>query len=92
MARTQIARISKMPTITVRNVSESTKRRLRVRAAQHGRSMEEEVRRILLDAARQDAPSPENLADAIAAIVDPFGGVELDLPARGPLREPPLLD
>ena len=80
-----------MPTITVRNVSESTKRRLRVRAAQHGRSMEEEVRQILLDAARSETSPPENLADAIAAIVDPLGGVELDLPPRSPLREPPHL-
>ena len=36
-----------MATITIRNLDEKTKARLRVRAAQHGRSMEEEARTLL---------------------------------------------
>jgi hypothetical protein len=35
---------------------------------------------------------PGNLADAIRAIVDPVGGIELDLPERGGYREPPRFD
>lgn len=47
-----------MGMITVRNVDDSVKRALRERAARHGRSMEAEVRSILVDAvSRQDAPN-----------------------------------
>ncbi|MEX0853462.1 MAG: plasmid stabilization protein [Bauldia sp.] len=81
-----------MATITVRNIAESTKRRLRVRAASRGRSMEEEVRQILLAVVDGEARAPSNLAESIAAIVDPLGGIELDLPPRRPLREPPRFD
>ena len=43
-----------MPTLTVRNVSEEVHRALRVRAAQHGRSTEAEVRAILEDAVKPE--------------------------------------
>jgi plasmid stability protein len=44
--------------LTIRNLDDATKRRLRIRAARHGVSMEEEVRRILKEALRPaDAPS-----------------------------------
>ena len=43
-----------MASITIRNLDESVKARLRIRAAQHGRSMEEEARHILRDAAWTD--------------------------------------
>lgn len=47
-----------MNSLTIRNVDDATKQRLRVRAARHGVSMEEEVRRILKEALRpEDAPS-----------------------------------
>ena len=36
-----------MASITIRSLDDEVKRRLRVRAAEHGRSMEEEVREIL---------------------------------------------
>ncbi len=78
-----------MAAITVRNIAESTKRKLRVRAASHGRSMEEEMRQILLDAVERKVRVPSNLAEAIASIVDPLGGIELDLPPRQRLRQPP---
>lgn len=38
-----------MATITIRNLEESIKKRLRIRAATHNNSMEEEVRLILHD-------------------------------------------
>ena len=42
-----------MAGLTIRNIDESIKVGLRVRAAQHGRSMEEEARRILAQALRE---------------------------------------
>jgi plasmid stability protein len=77
-----------MASITIRNLEDRLKRRLRVRAAEQGRSMEEEVREILRQAVGEAAP-PHNLAAAIRARVASFGGVDLDLPARERLREPP---
>jgi len=80
-----------MATMTIRNIDDDVKARLRVRAAQHGRSMEEEARSILRAALEQEV-SPATgaaLVRAIRARVERFGGVELDLPPRTPMREPP---
>ncbi len=77
-----------MASITIRNLNDDIKQRLRVRAAEHGRSMEEEVRDILRRVMGDGAP-PRNLAAAIRARIAPFGGVEIDLPDREPMREPP---
>ena len=78
-----------MASMTIRNIDDALKSRLRVRAAQHVRSMEEEAREILRLALAQAEPQPENLATAIRKMMAPFGGVELDIPAREPVREPP---
>ena len=51
--------------------------------------MEEEARTLLRAALRDDAPPASNLADAIRARFRRLGGVELGLPAREPIREPP---
>ena len=56
-----------------------------------GRSMEEEARIILRKAVEAEA-APDNLARAIRARFAPFGGVELALPPRAPMREPPRFD
>ena len=78
-----------MASITVRQLDESVKKRLRLRAAKHGTSMEDEARRILRAAvAEQDAKSP-NLAEAIRRRFAPLGGLELELPPRQRMREPP---
>lgn len=79
-----------MASITIRNLEDDLKRRLRVRAAEHGRSMEEEAREILRTVVGDAAP-PRNLAAAIRARVALLGGVDLDLQAREPMREPPHL-
>lgn len=42
-----------MATLTVRNLDDSVKARLRMQAAQHGWAMEEEVRRILTQATQE---------------------------------------
>jgi plasmid stability protein len=80
-----------MASISIRDLDERTKTRLRVRAAQHGRSMEEEARTLLRAALREDPVAQGNLADAIRARFRRLGGVELRLPAREPMREPPKL-
>lgn len=80
-----------MASITIRNLEDDLKRRLRIRAAEHGRSMEEEVREILRQAIGEGAP-PRNLAAAIRARVAPLGGVDLELPPREPAREPPRFE
>ena len=78
-----------MASITIRNLDAHTKARLRVRAAHRQRSMEEEARNILRTALAEDDLSPRDLAAAIGARFRPLGGVELTLPAREPMREPP---
>jgi plasmid stability protein len=81
-----------MASIIVRRLDEATKTRLRVRAARHGRSMEEEAREILKAAVAQDRERSRNLAEAIRARFAPLGGVNLPPLPREPLREPPKLD
>ena len=78
-----------MASITIRNLDEETKSRLRIQAAQHSRSMEEEVRNILRAALEGATSQPLNLAESIRGRFEPLGGVELQLPAREPMREPP---
>jgi plasmid stability protein len=81
-----------MATLTIRNVDPTLKERLRVRAAQNGRSMEAELRVIVSDAV-ESTPAPQvNLAEAIRRRFAPFGGVELELPPRELVRDPPSFD
>ena len=78
-----------MASITIRNLDDEVRTRLRVRAAEHSRSMEEEVRIILRDAVSDNRAAPRDLAKFTRECFAPLGGVELDLPPRGPMREPP---
>jgi plasmid stability protein len=78
-----------MASITIRELDPETKERLRLRAARHGRSMEEEVRVILRSALAERASSPVRLGTAIHDRFRALGGVELELPRRQPMREPP---
>jgi plasmid stability protein len=80
-----------MASITIRNLEESVKVRLRIRAARHGRSMEDEARDILRTAVAEQPPR-RNLAEAIRRRLAPIGGVELPLPPREPMPEPPKFD
>ena len=80
-----------MASITIRKLDDGVKTRLRLRAAENGRSMEEEARVILREAVASGA-GPDNLAVAIRARFAPLGGVELQLPPREPAREPPRFD
>ena len=80
-----------MASITIRNLDDDVKSRLRIRAAGNGRSMEEEVRLILRDAVGRK-PSSKNLAIIIRAHFGPSKGVDLELPRRDAGREPPSFD
>ena len=79
--------------ITIRNLDPALKERLRVRAAQHGQSMEAEARRILQTVLTpQEAPPVRHLYDRGRARFAPLGGVDLVLPPPEPVREPPRFD
>jgi plasmid stability protein len=81
-----------MATLTIRNLDAALKERLRVRAAQHGHSMEAEVRDILQRTLNQPERSAVNLYRRIRSRFAPLGGVDLDLPPREPAPEPPRFD
>ena len=78
-----------MASITIRNLDDDVKTRLRVRAAEHRRSMEEEVRIILRDAVNGRQTAPRDLVEFTRECFAHLGVVELELPQRGPMREPP---
>ena len=79
-----------MATVIIRRLDESLKARLRIRAAHHGRSMEEEAREILRDSLQAEGrPEQSGLATRIRRHIIPLGGVELVLPRREAVRRPP---
>ena len=68
-----------MASLSVRKLDDDTLTRLRVRAAQHGVSMEEEVRQII----KRAVSTPERLGDFAVRIFAPaYGDTELELPER----------
>ena len=68
-----------MASLSVRKLDDDTLRRLRVRAAQHGVSMEEEVRQII----KLAVSTPERLGDLAVRLFAPaYGGTELELSER----------
>lgn len=76
-----------MASLSIRRLDEETLARLRVRAARHGVSMEEEARRILKAA----VSAPERLGELALQMFGPEYGVELEL-ARHPPHEPATID
>lgn len=82
-----------MSTVTVRNLDDEVKRRLKRRAATSGHSMEEEIRRVLAFSVGIGLEGqPKNGADLIRRIrarFYPLGGVDLEVPPRGPARPLP---
>ena len=81
-----------MASITIRNLDDEVKTRLRVRASGKGRSMEEEARLILAEAVDRETAPAKGLGTAIHELFKPFGGVELEFPPREPMREPPRFE
>jgi antitoxin FitA len=83
-----------MASITIRNLEETTKRKLKIRAAINGRSMEQEAREILNNALRRKPEKPKTGADLATGIhrrFAPLGGIDLELPPREPIRDPDWL-
>jgi plasmid stability protein len=77
-----------MATMTIRNIDDSLKSRLRIRAAMRGKSMEEEARDILRDALSAETSGGGNLAEAIRERLKPLGGVDLPEAPREAIRKP----
>ena len=84
-----------MADLTIHNFAQDLQKRLRARAAKHGRSIEAEAREILRQAVKGEVPEAEGpgtckeIYEGIRAIVEPHGGYELDIPPRRPRHEPP---
>ena len=75
-----------MPVVTVRNLPEETHRALKLRAAQHGRSTEAEIREILEEAVRPEMRV--KIGSELAAFGQRFGGIDLDLAREQAPTEP----
>ena len=70
-----------MAAVSIRNLDDRVRDRLRMRAAAHGRSMESEIRAILVEAVCE----PDEFEGLFATLLDRFrdlGGVELHVPER----------
>jgi antitoxin FitA len=70
-----------MATLTIRDLDDDVRAQLRIRAAQHGRSMEAEVRSILRDAVMA-RPAAGRLGSRVHERFAAVGGADLDLPER----------
>lgn len=77
-----------MASLTIRNLEEDTKERLRVRAAQNGRSMEEEARAILR--ATVAGATGTDLWMRSRALFAGDQGVDVALPSRAADRPAPV--
>lgn len=77
-----------MATLTIRNLNEETKTKLRLLAAKHGHSMEEEARRILNRAVSQEGK--KGLGTEIAQMFANMDEVELPIPPRSLPRTPAI--
>ena len=77
-----------MASLTIRNIEDSLKERLRVRAARHGRSMEEEARQVLRQSLLREK-STLGLGTRIAQRFADVGGVDLPDVARAVPRQAP---
>ena len=69
-----------MPGLSVRGIDEEVYRRLKIRAAEYGVSMEEIARRII----KRSVMSPDRLGELATECFGPTNGGELELPAREP--------
>jgi antitoxin FitA len=81
-----------MASLTIRNLDERLKVRLRVRAASLGRSMEEEARHILRAALDESQTPSTDLAERIRRRFAKLGDVKLPIAAREPVRDPEMPD
>ncbi len=80
-----------MASMMIRNLDETVKKRLRLRAAENGRSLEAEVRDILAREASGKSHARVGLGESIRRRFAPLGGVELEPFPDEVLRDPPIL-
>ena len=81
-----------MVNITLRNLDNEMEKRLEQRARVNGRTMEEEAGDILRRVLGETHTPPEKMGTAIHELFRPLGGVELEIPPREPMPEPPKFD
>ena len=81
-----------MACITIRNLGEDILQKIRLRAVENGRSMEEEIRTILHHAPAEDPIPEKGLGTTIHRLFKAASGIELDIPPRQPVREPSRFD
>jgi len=79
-----------MATLTIRELDAFVEAQLRARAAEHGRTVEEEAREILRSVIGESTSeeSPLNMAERIRQRFEPVGGAELQIRQRSITREP----
>ena len=71
-----------MTVLTVRGLSDETRHALKQRARKHGRSMEAEVRRILVDAV-QPMPQQQSLSEEMSAFWNKYADLgDFDIPVH----------
>jgi plasmid stability protein len=78
-----------MTNITIYKLDDDLESQLRIRAAGRDHSMEGEARDILRRALAVEAKPSGHWVVRIREIAEPLGGIELELPPRGPISEPP---
>ena len=86
-----------MASLTIRNLDDNVKQRLRERAATRGVSMEQEARTIISEVVEgtygTGRRASESLMDSINRLKAKYGAFDIDIPERSKaVREPPTFD
>ena len=81
-----------MASITIANLEDNLTARLSERASETGRSIEEEAHEILRAALVENPMSEKGFGTALHEIFKSAGGVELEIPPRDSMWEPPRFD
>jgi plasmid stability protein len=71
-----------MASVSIRGLDDEVRDRLRVRAARNGRSMEAEMRSILVEAAQEDVSASAGLFTTLLDRFGELGGVDLKIARR----------
>ena len=79
-----LAEVVAMAAVSIRKLDDTVRERLRIRAAAHGRSMEAEMRAILVEAVREPGDD-QGVLGALAERFGELGGIDLNLPSRSAL-------
>ena len=77
-----------MPNLTIRSLDDASMTRLRLRAAIHGRTMEDEARDILRSALSTEVPLPLSLGQVIQQRFEALGAADLLQAPREAIRAP----